>query len=89
VSDGAVVLVSRGVPINNGSGLARGDRKRPLNEAQIPHLRGVRVALGTGYNLGEGSRRAWRNGRERNLISSHPISHPKPLPARLATCSWL
>jgi hypothetical protein len=31
-------------------GLARRDRERPLNEAQRPHFRGVRVALGTNYN---------------------------------------
>ena len=46
-------------------GLARGDRKWPLNDGQIPHVRGVRAALGTGYNRVEGNRRASRNGRER------------------------
>jgi hypothetical protein len=31
-------------------GLARGDRERPLNDAQRPHSRIVRVALDTGFN---------------------------------------
>jgi hypothetical protein len=44
-------------------GLARGDRKWSLNEAQRPNFRIMRVALGTGYNLGEGNRRISRNGR--------------------------
>jgi hypothetical protein len=44
-------------------GLLRGGRKWPLNEAQRPQFRGVRVALlGTGYNPGEGNRWASRNG---------------------------
>jgi hypothetical protein len=43
-------------------------RKRSLNDGQIPTFRGVRVALGTGYNRVEGIRRASRNG----LVSSSP-----------------
>jgi hypothetical protein len=43
---------------SNDWGLARGDRKWPLNDGQIPNVRGVRVALGT---------------RPRELIS-HPKS---------------
>jgi hypothetical protein len=39
-----------------------------LLSASDPDFRGVRVALGTGYNRVEGSRRASRNG----LVSSHP-----------------
>jgi hypothetical protein len=54
-------------------GLARGDRKCSLNEGRIPHFRGVRVHVGTGYNRVEGNRRASRNG--------HAIFHPKPLVA--------
>ena len=41
-------------------GLARGDRKWPLNDGQIPHVRGVRAQVSTGYNRVEGNRRAWR-----------------------------
>jgi hypothetical protein len=58
--------------------LARGDRKWSLKEAQRPNLRVVRVALGTGYNRGEGNR------RPRELIS-----HPKPLTVRFATFASL
>jgi hypothetical protein len=47
-------------------GLARGDRKCPLNERQIPNFRGVRVHVSTGYTRVEGNRRASRNG----LVSS-------------------
>jgi hypothetical protein len=43
---------------------ARRDRRWSLNERQTPHVRGVRVALGTGYHPGEGNRRASRNSRE-------------------------
>jgi hypothetical protein len=48
-------------------GLARGDRERSLNEGQIPNVRVVRVALGTGYHRVEGNRRASRNGRVSDL----------------------
>jgi hypothetical protein len=41
-------------------GLARGDRKWPLNEGQIPNFRVVRVAPGAAYTQGEGNRRASR-----------------------------
>jgi hypothetical protein len=58
--------------------LARGDRKWSLKEAQRPNLRVVRVALGTGYNRGEGNR------RPRELIS-----HPKSLTVRFATFASL
>jgi hypothetical protein len=36
-------------------GLARGDRKYSLNDGHMPNVRGVRVALGTGYNRVEGT----------------------------------
>ena len=36
-----------------------------MDGGQRPHARGVRVALGTGYNPGAGIRRAWRNSRVR------------------------
>ena len=36
-------------------GLARGGGNWPLNEAQRPHFRGVRVALGTGYHRVRGT----------------------------------
>jgi hypothetical protein len=49
-------------------GLARGDREWSLDDGHIPNARGVRRALGTGYNRGEGIRRASRNGR----VSSSP-----------------
>jgi hypothetical protein len=42
----------------------------PLNDRQIPNFRAVRVC--TGYNPGEGKRRAWRNGR----VSSSPTPTP-------------
>jgi hypothetical protein len=51
---------------------ARGDRKWPMNEGQIPNVRGVRVALGTGYDRGEGHRWASRNGR----VSLSPTRNP-------------
>jgi hypothetical protein len=38
-----------------GFGTAR--QKMALNDGQISNFRGVRVALGTGYNPGEGGRR--------------------------------
>ena len=53
-------------------GFGHGARKimGPLNEAQRPRVRGVRVvALGAGYNRGEGNRRASRNGL-RELIAA-------------------
>ena len=53
-------------------GLARGDRKRPLNDGQIPNVRGVRVHVSTGYNRVEGSRRASRTG----LVSPSPTRTP-------------
>ena len=37
--------------------------RQKLNDRQIPNFRGVRVALGTGYNRVEGNRRALRHGR--------------------------
>jgi hypothetical protein len=45
-----------------------GDRNQPLNEAQRPHFRGVRVSLRTGYNRVRGIGRAWRN----DGVSSSP-----------------
>jgi hypothetical protein len=39
------------------------DREWPLNLSHRPHFRGVRVALGTGYNRVQRTGRAWRNGR--------------------------
>jgi hypothetical protein len=47
--------------------LARGDRKWPLKDGQIPNFRGVRVALVTGYHRVEVNRRASRNGRVSDL----------------------
>jgi hypothetical protein len=64
--------------IRNVQGLASGDRKRPLNEAQIPHFRIVRVALCTGYY------RAREIGGRRESAAK-AISHPEPLPLRFAT----
>jgi hypothetical protein len=46
----------------------RRDRKWSWNERQSPNVRGVRVALGTGYNRVEGNRRASRN----SLMSDLP-----------------
>jgi hypothetical protein len=46
--------------------------QRRLNEGRTPHVRGVRVALGTGYNLVEGNRRASRNGRVSDLSPETP-----------------
>jgi hypothetical protein len=37
--------------------LARGDRKWPLNDGQVPHVRAVRAHVSTGYNRVEGNRR--------------------------------
>ena len=39
------MIVSGKPAESNDQGLARGDRERPLNETQLPHFRGVRVAL--------------------------------------------
>ena len=44
------------------SGLARGDRKGPLNDGQIPNPNVARVAPGTEYHRVEENRRASRNG---------------------------
>ena len=43
--------------------VTRADREWFLNDGQIPNVRGVRVALKTGHNPGEGNRWASRNGR--------------------------
>jgi hypothetical protein len=51
---------------------ARGDIKWSLNDGQIPNSRGVRVALGTGYDRVEGNRRASRNGRVSDLSPEIP-----------------
>ena len=40
--------------------LVRGDGEWSLNDGHILNFRGVRVALGTSYNPGEGNRRASR-----------------------------
>jgi hypothetical protein len=50
-----------------------GDRKCPLNEVQVPNTRAVRIALGTGYDRVEGSRRASRNGLVSDLPPEIPI----------------
>jgi hypothetical protein len=39
------------------TGFGAGRQKIPLNDGQIPNFRGIRVALGTGYNRVEGYRR--------------------------------
>jgi hypothetical protein len=57
--------------------------KVALNERQIPNCRGVGVALGTGYDPGEGNRRASRNGR---VVSSSPT---ESLTVRFATFTSL
>ena len=57
---------------NRDVSLARGDREGSLNEGKIPHFRGVRVALGTGYHRVEGNRRAWRNGPVSDLPPEIP-----------------
>jgi hypothetical protein len=54
------------------SGLTRADREWPLNEAQRPHCRVARVALGTGSTRVRGIGRAWRNGG----VSSSPALNP-------------
>jgi hypothetical protein len=49
-----------------------GRQKMVLERGTNPKLRGVRVALGTGYNRVEGNRRASRNG----LVSDLPPEIP-------------
>ena len=49
-----------------------GDRKRPLNDGQIPNFRVVRVHVIAGYNRVEGNRRASRTG----LVSDLPPETP-------------
>jgi hypothetical protein len=48
-------------------GFGTGRQKGSLNEGQIPNFRVVRVHVSTGYNRGEGNRRASRNGRVSDL----------------------
>jgi serine/threonine protein kinase len=60
-------------------GLARRDRKWPLNDGQIPNPNVDRVDPGTVYYRVEGDRRASRNGP----VSD--ISHPKPQRHNFAT----
>jgi hypothetical protein len=43
-------------------GFGAGRQKMALNDGQIPNVRGVRAHVSTGYNRGEGNRRASRNG---------------------------
>jgi hypothetical protein len=69
---GRLLGYSDGKVANRSQGSARGDRNRPSNDGQIPNVRGVRVHVSTGYNRGEGNRRASRNGRGSDL------SRPKP-----------
>jgi hypothetical protein len=45
----------------------------PLNDAQIPITRGVRVHVSMGYNRVEGNRRASRNGLVSDLPPEIPI----------------
>jgi hypothetical protein len=58
----------------------RGDRKRSLNDGQIPHFRGVRVHVSPGYHRAEGNRRASRSCLVSDL-------HPKPPTTRFANFS--
>jgi hypothetical protein len=51
-----------------------GDREWPLNDGQIPHYRGVRAHVSTGYSRAEGNRRA----------SRELLSHPKSRKSRFA-----
>jgi hypothetical protein len=46
-----------------------GDRKWSLNDGRILDFRGIRVALGAGFNPGEGNRRATRNGLVSRIAS--------------------
>jgi hypothetical protein len=81
--------------VANRKGLARGGRNWPLNDGQIiPNFRGVRVALGTGYNPGKSAGFAKRP-RERsparnpnvtirnvfNVLRRRACPHP-------AWCAW-
>jgi hypothetical protein len=54
---------------------ARGDRKWPLNDGQIPNVRGVRVHVSTGYNRVEGIRLASRNGLVGDLPPEIPLHY--------------
>jgi hypothetical protein len=62
-----------------------GRQTRTLNEAQRLHFRGVRVALGTGYNRVGEVVRAWRNGCVGRVSSSLPR---ESLFVRFATPTW-
>jgi hypothetical protein len=76
-----VVFSDAKLRIGREKGLARDDRKQPLNDGQILYTRGVRVApLGTGYN--PRGKKAGVSKRRRELIS-----HPKSV--RFATLSSL
>jgi hypothetical protein len=55
---------------NRTSRFGTGDRKRSLNDSQRPNFRGVRVTLGTGYNPGEGNRRASRSASSPGIHNS-------------------
>jgi hypothetical protein len=54
---------------------ARGDRKCPVNDIQIPNFRGVRVHVSTGHNRVEGNRRASRNGRVSSSSTRNPYRY--------------
>jgi hypothetical protein len=56
-----------------GFGTGR-QKKWPSNEGQLPNVRVVRVAVGTGYTPGEGNRRAWRDGGVSSSPTRVPIS---------------
>jgi hypothetical protein len=60
-------------------GLARRDRKRPLNDGQIPNPNVLRVAPCMGNNREEGNRRASRNGRVGHLPPETPKRHDSQL----------
>jgi hypothetical protein len=51
-----------------------------MNDGQIPNVRAVRVALGTGYNRVERNRRASRNGR----VSCSPPRNPSRYDSQLS-----
>jgi hypothetical protein len=57
-------------------GLARGDRKRPLNEGRIPNPNGVRVHESTRYIPREGNPRASRTG----LVGDRPSRNESHTP---------
>jgi hypothetical protein len=65
-------------------GLARRDRKWPLNDRQIPNPNVVRVAFGTGYHRVEGNRRASRNRRVSRSPTRNPHRHDSQLLHRCA-----